>query len=67
VVLPFVLICMLLLINDKRLMGRYVNGPVFNAVAWVTVVVLIGLTGLMTVDTVWPGSIGRLLSVFVTA
>jgi hypothetical protein len=36
-------------------------------VAWVTVVVLIGLTGLMTVDTVWPGSIGRLLSVFVTA
>jgi len=67
VVLPFVLICMLLLINDKRLMGRYVNGPVFNAVAWVTVVALIGLTGLMTVDTVWPGSIGRLLSLFVTA
>lgn len=65
VVLPFVLICMLLLVNDKRLMGRYVNGPVFNTVAWVTVVVLIGLTGLMTVDTVWPGSIGRLLAVFV--
>jgi len=62
VVLPFVLILMLLLINDKRLMGAYVNGPAFNAVAWVTVVVLIGLTALMTLDTVWPGAIGRLVT-----
>jgi NRAMP (natural resistance-associated macrophage protein)-like metal ion transporter len=59
VVLPFVLICMLLLINDRRLMGDYVNGPVFNAIAWLTVVALIVLTGLMTADTVWPGIIGR--------
>lgn len=62
VVLPFVLILMLLLINNKRLMGTYVNGPIFNAVAWMTVVVLIVLTALMTVDTIWPGSIGGLVS-----
>jgi len=61
VVLPFVLICMLLLINNKRLMGAYVNGPAFNAVAWVTVAGLIGLTVLMTADTVCPGAIGALV------
>jgi len=44
VVLPFVLIFMLLLINKKELMGEYVNTGLFNAVAWVTTVVMIGLT-----------------------
>jgi len=44
VVLPFVLIFMLLLINKKDLMGEYVNTRLFNAVAWVTTVVMIGLT-----------------------
>jgi NRAMP (natural resistance-associated macrophage protein)-like metal ion transporter len=44
VVLPFVLIFMLLLINKKELMGEYVNSRLFNAVAWLTTVVMIGLT-----------------------
>ena len=44
VVLPFVLIFMLLLINKKELMGAYVNSRLFNAVAWVTTVVMIGLS-----------------------
>jgi Mn2+/Fe2+ NRAMP family transporter len=44
VVLPFVLIFMLLLINKKELMGEYVNGRLFNAVAWATTVIMIGLT-----------------------
>ncbi len=44
VVLPFVLIFMLLLINRKELMGTYVNGHLFNVVAWATTVVMIGLT-----------------------
>ena len=44
VVLPFVLIFMLLLINKKDLMGEYVNKPLFNAVAWATTVIMIGLT-----------------------
>ena len=42
--LPFVLIFMLLLINKKELMGEYVNTPLFNAVAWATTVIMIGLT-----------------------
>jgi len=44
VVLPFVLIFMLLLINKKELMGKYVNTRLFNAIAWLTTVVMIGLT-----------------------
>ena len=44
VVLPFVLIFMLLLTNDHELMGEHVNSRNFNIIAWVTVVVMIGLT-----------------------
>src|SRR3954467_12854830 len=47
VVLPFVLIFMLLLTNDRELMGDHVNSRPFNIVAWTTVVVMIVLTILM--------------------
>jgi Mn2+/Fe2+ NRAMP family transporter len=47
ILLPFVLIFMLVLINRTRLMGDAVNGPVFNVIAWVTVIVMIGLTLLL--------------------
>ena len=43
-VLPFVLIFMLLLINQKELMGEYVNSRLFNVVAWATTLSMIGLT-----------------------
>jgi hypothetical protein len=49
-VLPFVLIFMLLLINKKELMGEYVNTHLFNAVAWLTTAVMIGLTVAMVLD-----------------
>ncbi|HTG80649.1 MAG TPA: Nramp family divalent metal transporter [Geobacteraceae bacterium] len=60
-VLPFVLIFMLILINDRKLMGSYTNSRSFNLVAWVTVIVMIFLTLLMTVDIMMPGVIGRML------
>ena len=44
VVLPFVLIFMLLLTNDRELMGEHVNSRRFNVIAWITVVVMIVLT-----------------------
>ena len=44
VLLPFVLIFMILLINNKRLMNEWTNSRPVNAVAWFTVVVMIGLT-----------------------
>jgi Mn2+/Fe2+ NRAMP family transporter len=45
--LPLVIIFMLLLINRKDLMGEYVNSGWFNAVAWVTAIVVIGLSLVM--------------------
>jgi NRAMP (natural resistance-associated macrophage protein)-like metal ion transporter len=42
--LPVILIYMLRLINNRDLMGRYVNSRFFNVVAWVTSVVMILLT-----------------------
>ena len=47
VMLPFVLIFMLSLVNNKDLMGDHVNGPIFNIISWVTVVIMIALTLLM--------------------
>ena len=44
VVLPFVLVFMLLLTNDRELMGEHVNSRGFNIIAWTTVVVMIVLT-----------------------
>ena len=42
--LPVVLICMILLVNNKKIMGEYVNKPINNIIGWTTVVVLISLT-----------------------
>jgi len=44
ILLPFLLIFMMIIINDRRIMGRYVNGRVYNTVGWTTVVVVIALT-----------------------
>ncbi|MEZ5400269.1 MAG: divalent metal cation transporter [Bryobacteraceae bacterium] len=52
VLLPFVLIFMILLINKKRVMREWVNSPVYNLVAWVAVVVMIGLTVALAAITV---------------
>jgi Mn2+/Fe2+ NRAMP family transporter len=51
VVLPFVLIFMLLLINKKELMGEYTNSRFYNAVAWITVVVVIALSAALMVTS----------------
>ena len=51
-VLPFVLIFMLLLINDRKLMGDHTNGPLFNAITWVTTIVMIGFTLLLLIQMI---------------
>ena len=55
VLLPIILVTMLKLINDQRLMGKYVNGRVFNFLSWAMVVVLIVLTVILIVLSVVPG------------
>lgn len=44
VFLPFVLVFMLILINDRHLMGQYRNSRFFNIVSWTTVVITVVLT-----------------------
>jgi Mn2+/Fe2+ NRAMP family transporter len=56
--LPLILVLMIILCNDRRLMGRYVNGPVFNTVAWITTIVMTGLTGMIVLTTLFPHIFG---------
>jgi NRAMP (natural resistance-associated macrophage protein)-like metal ion transporter len=42
--LPFILIIMLLLINDEKIMGSHTNGRVMNLISWATVAMLIMLS-----------------------
>ena len=42
--LPFILILMLLIINDKEIMGEYTNSKLFNYIAWATVIIVMGLS-----------------------
>jgi NRAMP (natural resistance-associated macrophage protein)-like metal ion transporter len=42
--LPVVLVCMILLVNNKKIMGKYVNKPVNNIIGWSAVIILITLT-----------------------
>jgi Mn2+/Fe2+ NRAMP family transporter len=41
--LPVVLVFMVLLVNDKRLMGRYRNGRLLNVLAWAAVGLVVAL------------------------
>ncbi len=36
-ILPFIFFVMLKLINDKKLMGAHVNGPISNIISWITI------------------------------
>jgi NRAMP (natural resistance-associated macrophage protein)-like metal ion transporter len=52
--LPIVLVLMLLLINNKKLMGKWTNGPLFNVIAWTTAVVVGILTVISTAQQIFP-------------
>jgi NRAMP (natural resistance-associated macrophage protein)-like metal ion transporter len=52
--LPVVLILMLLLVNNKTLMGAWTNSRIFNAIAWISVVVVSVLTLVSTAQLVFP-------------
>lgn len=52
--LPFVLIYALLLVNNRKLMGEYVNPGAYNYISWGTVVAIIVLTALLIVTTFKP-------------
>ena len=59
ILLPFILIFMLILINDRRLMGNFANKRSFNVIAIIVVVVLILLSILLVALSVFPGLFGN--------
>lgn len=44
ILLPFLLILMLLIINDQKIMGEYVNSRLLNIISWATVVIVMCLS-----------------------
>lgn len=51
ILLPFVLVFMLLLVNNKALMGKHVNSRFYNIIALTTTLIMIGLSGVL----LWMG------------
>lgn len=48
ILLPIVLICMMLMVNNKELMGNYVNTKGKNFIGWATIAILFVLTFVLT-------------------
>lgn len=44
ILLPVVLICMILLVNNKKIMGQYVNNKLQNIIGWGAIFILVGLS-----------------------
>ena len=55
ILLPVILVFMLKLINDKRLMGEFINNRTFNVITWITVATVVILTLMMVVFNVIYG------------
>ncbi len=49
ILLPVVLVCMILLINNKKIMGSYVNKTYQNIIGWSAVCVMTGLSLLLLI------------------
>jgi Mn2+/Fe2+ NRAMP family transporter len=47
--LPVVLVCMIMLVNNKKIMGVHVNKPIYNVIGWITIAILVALSTLMIV------------------
>ena len=52
--LPFVLVFVILLINNTKIMGEHVNSKGYNAISWATVVTVAVLTVLFVCSTIFP-------------
>ncbi|HWT27253.1 MAG TPA: divalent metal cation transporter, partial [Mobilitalea sp.] len=53
ILLPVVLICMMLIINNKDVMGDHVNKKYGNVIGWVTITILVGLSAVLLVTSLF--------------
>ncbi len=51
--LPFVLVCMLIIINDKKIMREYTNSKLYNAIVVLFTVAISVLSLLLVISSVW--------------
>ena len=58
ILLPIVMIFVVLLVNRRDLMHEWTNGPIYNLIAWGSVAVMIGLSVLLAILSVFPASPG---------
>jgi Mn2+/Fe2+ NRAMP family transporter len=58
ILLPALLIFILILVNSERIMGAYKNNRFYNVVAISTTVIMIALTVMLALVTIWPGILG---------
>ena len=52
--LPIILFAVLKLVNDREIMGAYVNSPLYNLGAWLTAIIVTLLSLLFIIVTVFP-------------
>ena len=64
VLLPPILIFMVLIANDKTIMGNYANSPWYSVISWVFTYVLITLTILLVISTLLPDFMDILMNLF---
>ena len=55
--LPVILFAILRLVNNRELMGRHVNGPLYNIAAWLTAIVVTAISLLYILITLFPSLI----------
>jgi len=53
ILLPVVLICMMVIVNKKDVMGEYTNKKVGNIIGWTTIAILIGLSLVLLVTSMF--------------
>ncbi len=58
ILLPIMLVFIIMLANDKRLLGRRSNGIVYNVIAIGLATVLTLLTAVLVLTTIFPGLVG---------
>lgn len=56
--LPAALVFLILLLNDKELMGPYVNTKLQNVIDWAIVIAVIAVSSLYGISTIFPNLLG---------
>lgn len=65
ILLPPILIFMLLIINNRRVMGDYINPPLYNLMAWSLCIILILLTVILLLVSFTPDLFKAILTAMI--